>query len=273
MSGRAALVTGGASGFGAEVARQLARRGDPVVLVDVDEAGGRAVAVEVGGHFLRGDVSSYDEVVATTQAAEEQLGGLDLVFLNAGITTGCGLGDDFDVARYRRAMGVNLDGVVFGVHAAIRALRRRGGGSVVATASLAGLTAAPFDPVYCANKHAVVGLVRALGPALAPEGIRINAFCPGFAETAIITDIRGALDSSGIPLIPVDAAGRAVLAAFDSPDTGQAWLLQAGREVVQYRFRGVPGPLTDTGERPQLVDPTGVPSGAAEPPAAGQQAG
>ena len=66
-----ALITGGASGFGAEVARQLVRRGDSVVLCDVDEAGGQAVADELGAHFLRCDVSDYDEVVATTEAAEE----------------------------------------------------------------------------------------------------------------------------------------------------------------------------------------------------------
>jgi len=249
VSGQVALVTGAASGFGAEVSRQLVRRGDAVVLVDVDEQGGQAVAAELGAHFLRCDVSSYDEVVAVTAQAEQVHGGLDLVFLNAGVATGCGVDEDFDPIAYRRAMGVNLDGVVFGVHAALPALRRRGGGAIVATASMAGLTGAPFDPVYCANKHAVVGLVRALGPGLAPQGIRVNAFCPGFAETAIIGSIREVLDSGGIPIIPVDVAGRAVLQAFDSPDSGQAWLLQAGRPAEPYRFRGIPGPLTPDGER------------------------
>ena len=262
-----ALITGGASGFGAEVARQLVRRGDQVVLVDVDDAGGQAVADEVGGHFLHGDVSDYDQVVATTQQAEELLGGLDMVFLNAGISTGCGMADDFDLLRYRRAMGINLDGVVYGAHAALPALQRRGGGSIVATASMAGLTGTPFDPVYGANKHAVVGLVRALGPAWAPHGVRVNAFCPGFAETKIIGDIKEVLTSSGVPIIPVDVAGRAVLQAFDSPETGQAFLLQAGREPMVYRFRGIPGPLTDDGERAQPADPSGVPTGSAEPPA------
>lgn len=247
-SGRVALVTGGASGFGAEVARQLVARGDAVVLCDVDEAGGRAVAEELGASFLRCDVCSYDEVVATTAAAEQVHGGLDLVFLNAGVATGCGVADDFDPLTYRRAMGVNLDGVVFGVHAAIPALRRRGGGAVVATASMAGLTSAPFDPVYAANKHAVVGLVRSLGPVLRPSGIRVNAFCPGFAETAILTGLREMLLAAGTPIIGVDVAGRSVLQILDSAETGQAFLLQAGRELMIYRFRGIPGPLTESGE-------------------------
>ena len=243
--GRRALVTGGASGFGAEVARQLVARGDSVVLCDVDEAGGAAVADELGATFLRCDVSDPDAVLATTRAAEQALGGLDLAFLNAGVSTGCGVGDDFDVAKYRRANGVNLDGVVFGVHAAIPALRRSGGGTIVATASMAGMTAASMDPVYCANKHAVVGLVRALGPVLEPDGIRINAFCPGFADTGIIAGIKQDLQAGGIPVMPVETAGGAVLSMFKAPDTGQAFLLQAGRELMLYRFRGVPGPLVD----------------------------
>jgi NAD(P)-dependent dehydrogenase (short-subunit alcohol dehydrogenase family) len=268
-SGKVALVTGGASGFGAEVSRQLSRRGDSVVLVDVDEDGGRAVAKEVGGLFLRCDVSDFDEVMATTRAAEDLHGGLDLVFLNAGISTGCGVDEDFDLLAYRRAMGINLDGVVFGVHAALPALRRRGGGSIVATASMAGLTGTPFDPVYGANKHAVVGLVRALGPALAPQNITVNAFCPGFAETKIIGNIKEMLQSSGVPIIPVEKAGEAVLQAFDSAETGQAWLLQAGRDVMVYKFRGIPGPLNPDGTPARPADPQGVreaPPGSAEPP-------
>lgn len=255
-----ALLTGGASGFGEEVARQLVRRGDSCVLVDVDAERGQAVADELGQAFLQADVSSYDEVLATTAQAEELLGGLDVAFLNAGVSTGCGLGDDFDLERYRRANGVNLDGVVFGMHAAIPALRRSGGGAIVATASMAGLTAVPFDPVYGANKHAVVGLVRAMGQALAPDGIRVNAFCPGFAETRIITDIREHLEAGGVPLIPVEQAGRSVLEIMDSGETGQAWLLQAGHDVQVYRFRGIPGPRSDDGGSAGALDPTTIPT-------------
>ncbi|MDP9101467.1 MAG: SDR family NAD(P)-dependent oxidoreductase [Actinomycetota bacterium] len=255
-----ALITGGASGFGLEVARQLVRRGDQVVLLDVDVAGGRQAADELGATFLPCDVSSYDEVLGATAEAAAVHDGLDLVFLNAGIASACGVDSDFDLLAYRRAMGINLDGVVFGVHAALPHLRRRGGGSIVCTASMAGLTGTPFDPIYGANKHAVVGLVRALGPALAPQNITINAFCPGFAETKIIGPIKDMLASSGVPIIPVEAAGEAVLQAFDSGESGQAWLLQAGRPVMPYLFRGIPGPLNPDGSRAAPVDPTGIPT-------------
>jgi NAD(P)-dependent dehydrogenase (short-subunit alcohol dehydrogenase family) len=248
---KTALITGGASGFGAEVARQLVRRGDQVVLLDVNDADGKALADELGGHYLHCDVTDYDEVQATTAEAEKLVGGLDLFFLNAGIATGLdfAFGEKFDLARYRLAMAINVDGVVFGVQAALPALQRRGGGSIVCTASMAALVATSFDPVYGANKAAVVGLVRALGPVLAPQGITINAFCPGFTETKIITEIRGVLDDSGTPIIPVEKAGESVLQIFDSGLTGKAWLLQAGRDLIDYQFKGIPGPLTDTGDK------------------------
>jgi len=267
---KVALITGGASGFGAEVARQLARRGDDVVLLDVNDDDGKRIADELGGTYLHCDVSDYDQVLATTTEAEKAYGGIDLFFLNAGISTGCGLDEDFDLATYKRAMGINVDGVVYGVHAALPVLRRRGGGSIVCTASMAGLTAVPFDPIYGANKHAVVGLVRGLGPALAPQNISINAFCPGFAETKIIGPIKEILEQSGVPIIPVETAGEAVLQAFDGSETGQAYLLQAGRPAMVYGFRGIPGPKNPDGTPATPAEPTGIPAspGAAEPPPA-----
>ena len=254
------LITGAASGFGKEVAHQLVRRGEQVLLLDVNDTDGQEVADSLGAHYFHCDVSSYEEVHAVTAEAEKVHGGIDRFFLNAGISSGFGLGDDFDVTKYRRAMGINVDGVVYGVHAAIPVLQRRGGGSIVCTASMAGLVGVPFDPVYGANKHAVVGLVRALGPALAPQGIKVNAFCPSFAETKIIHDIRDHLTGVGVPIIPVEKAGSSVLEVFDSELTGEAWLLQAGRDVQPYRFRGVPGPLTDDGDRAGALDPTEVPA-------------
>lgn len=250
---KTALITGGASGFGAEVARQLVRRGDQVVLLDVNDDDGSKLAAELGGHYLHCDVSDPAAVDATTAQAESLTGGIDLFFLNAGITTGCGLLDDFDVTRYRRAMGINVDGVVYGIHAAVPALQKRGGGAIVCTASMAGLVPTPFDPVYATNKTAVVGLVRAMGPVLAPLGITINAFCPGFSETKIITELRDVLDSSGTPIIPVETAGESVLQIFDSGLTGKAWLLQAGRDLIDYQFKGIPGPLTESGERGGVI--------------------
>ena len=153
--------------------------GASIVIADVDEAGA-ALADELGGAFIRTDVSRREDNAAMVAFAFERFGGLDLVHLNAGVASGMGVGEEFDLERYRMIMGVNLDGVIFGTVEALAAMRERGtGGAIVATASLAGLTAVPYDPLYAANKHAVVGLARSLGPALAGEGIRLQRDLPG----------------------------------------------------------------------------------------------
>ena len=239
FAGRVALVTGAASGLGRATALALAAEGATVACADVADAG--AVAAETGGIALRFDVSDLEANRAAVGETVERLGGLDLVHLNAGVSTGCGLGDDFDLARYRRAMGANLDGVVFGVHAVLPALRRRGGGAIVATASLAGLTGVPYDPLYAANKHAVVGLVRSLAH-LAEEGITVNAVCPGFAESRIIDPIRDALRESGLTIIPAETVAGVVLDLLAGEASGQAVVVQPGREPLAFAFRGVPGP-------------------------------
>ncbi len=242
---RVALVTGGASGLGLATVRALAAAGAEVVVADVDEDGGRAAAEEVGGHFVRTDVSDLHANLFAAEQCVERCGGLDLVHLNAGIASGTGVGADFDPVRYRRAMGVNLDGVVFGTHAVLPALRARGGGAIVATASLAGLTGVPLDPIYTANKHAVVGLARALGPALEADGIRFNAVCPGFAESALVAPIRDGLVAAGFPIIPAEEVAAAVMTLFTGAMTGECWFVQAGREPAPFAFRGIPGPRAE----------------------------
>lgn len=245
FAGKVAWVTGGARGFGAGTARRLAAMGARVVLSDVLHDAGQSVADEIGGVYAPCDVTDLDENQAAVATALERFGRLDLAYLNAGIATGCGVGDDFDLTTYRRAMGVNIDGVVFGAHAAFAALRADGGGDIVATASLAGLTGTGFDPVYGANKHAVVGLVRSLGEDWPRHGIRVNAVCPGFADTAIVDPIRGVLSDTGIPLIEVETVVDTVLAAAGSGRSGECWFVQPGRESEPFRFRGIPGPRTD----------------------------
>jgi NAD(P)-dependent dehydrogenase (short-subunit alcohol dehydrogenase family) len=242
MSEQVALITGGASGFGKTLAHTLSERGVKLVLCDVDEAGGQRVAEATGGLFVRCDVSDPAQNDAAVATAVETYGGLDMAFLNAGIVSGTGLGEAFSLEHYRRAMGVNLDGVVFGINAVLPALKARGGGSIVATASLAGLTAVPMDPIYSANKHAVVGLVRSLGAALAADGVRINAVCPGYAETGIIAPIREGLLDAGLPIIPAEQVTDAVVGLFDGEMTGECWYVQAGRPAENFAFRNIPGP-------------------------------
>jgi NAD(P)-dependent dehydrogenase (short-subunit alcohol dehydrogenase family) len=210
---RSALVTGGASGIGAAVVRKLEQDGADVRSLDL--------------------VTGFD---VSDPAAWAGVEGAEFAFLNAGVG---GAGDD--LAGYRRMLATNVDGVVLGVRRLQQVMGD--GGSIVATASLAGLMPMPADPIYTLTKHAVVGYVRAIAPHLAERGIRINAICPGFVNTPIVTDeLRAWIAAEGIPLMEPEQVADAVLAAARATDTGQAWVVQPGREPLRYEFRGVPGP-------------------------------
>ncbi|WP_214401014.1 SDR family oxidoreductase [Pseudonocardia lacus] len=240
LSNKVALVTGGASGIGAATSRLLAGAGARVAVVDLDEAGAKTVADEVGGLAIGGDVSAVDAMATIVGQVEEHFGRLDVVHLNAGITAGQSGIEDLDVEGYRKIVGVNVDHVVFGVNAAVPALRRAGGGSIVATASLAGLVPIPGNTLYTLTKHAVVGYVRAAAGPLAPEGIRVNAVCPGFADTPLIAAAKDRF--AGFPLLSAEDVANAVAAILERGQPGECWYVQPGREPGPYGFRGVPGP-------------------------------
>jgi NAD(P)-dependent dehydrogenase (short-subunit alcohol dehydrogenase family) len=245
IDGKVALITGGSNGIGEAVARHLSGQGARVVLADIDDARGKQVATELGGLFVHTDVSDPDASTAAVAAAVEAFGGLHLAHLNAGVTSWCGMGDDFDPEAYRRSMGINLDGVVYGIAAARPAIKASGGGTIVATASMAGLVATPFDPIYGANKHAVVGLVRALGEVYKPDRIRIHALCPSFAYTNIIKGSEQSLLDMGFPILDVADVVAAFQNILDADSTGEAWYVVAGRPSEPFQFRRAPGPRLD----------------------------
>jgi len=206
-----ALVTGGRGGIGRAI---VAAHGDAVAL----------------------DLPEFD--VGSTEAWAELEGEFDAAFLNAGI--GIGFPDvaeltDGEIDRIVRA---NLLGVVYGTRECARRLMPNGG-SIVCTASLAGLTGMPFDPMYTATKHAVVGFVRAAADGLSTHGIRINALCPGFTDTPIVEDeLRGSLP---VPLMEASFVADAALQAMRDEETGRAWVVQPNR-VLPFAFPGIPGP-------------------------------
>ena len=213
-----ALVTGSAGGIGSAIVRKLTSEGFEVKELDL--------------------VSGFD---VTDSDAWEQVGSVDLACLNAGVVTGSD-----DIARltdgqYRRAVSVNVDGVVFGVRRLDRVMPK--GSPIVVTASLAGLTAIPDDPIYGLTKHAVVGFVRSVAPQLAEREIRIQAVCPGWADTGLTTtEFRQELTDRGFRLLRPEDVAEGVWAAYRSEGTGEAWVVQPGREPLLYEFKGVPGP-------------------------------
>ena len=213
-----ALVTGAAGGIGGAIVAKLRSEGFAVQELDL--------------------VSGFD---VTDPEAWEHIGSVELACLNAGVITGeseiATLTDD----QYRRAVGVNVDGVVWGVRRLDRVMPK--GSTIVVTASLAGLTAIPDDPIYGLTKHAVVGFVRSVAPQLAGRGIRIQAVCPGWADTPLTTNgFRHELTERGFRLLQPHDVAEGVWAAYKSEGTGEAWIVQPGREPLNYEFKGVPGP-------------------------------
>ncbi|MBA3331319.1 MAG: SDR family oxidoreductase [Actinobacteria bacterium] len=238
-----ALVTGGASGIGRAIVRRLAAEGMTLLVVDVDEPAGREVASEVGGAFVRADVSSTRD----WEHLAGEAGPLRLACLNAGVGTATADVTELSDEEYRRVLGVNVDGVVFGVRALAPLLE--GGGGIVATASLAGLVPIDGDPIYGLTKHAVIGFVRSVAPQLERRGIAITAVCPGIADTPLVgAAARAQLDAAGFPLLQPEEVAGAVVVAAESGQTGQAWVCQPGREPLQFRFPNVPGPRTPGAE-------------------------
>ena len=249
LTGAGAVVTGGASGIGKATAERLAGEGARVCVVDIDAEGAEAVAREIDGTSYAADMGEADEVDAAFAHCNTSFGAVDVAFLNAGIAIGVADLATLTDADYRRIMRVNVDGVVYGLRAAIRAMTSNGGGAIVATASLAGLIPFPPDPVYDLTKHAVVGLIRSAAPALAAQGITANCVNPGMTDTNIIgEDAKQALAAAEFPLMPAAQIADAVVHAVMSDETGRCYVCQPGRDPLPYEFRDVPGPRTANAE-------------------------
>ena len=218
MSAGTALVTGGASGIGAAIVGRLEAEGFAVESLDLTTG------------FDVTDPSHWDAV-----------GPVDVACLNAGVLGGPRDPVEIDVDAYRRAVAVNVDGVVLGVRRLAGVMPE--GGRIVCTASLAGLMEIVDDPIYGATKHAVVGFVRSVAPTLAARGIAINVLCPGIADTPMLApETKERFRAASFPLLTASDVAAGAWAALTSRATGQAWVVQPGREPLAFRFPRVPGP-------------------------------
>ena len=185
FNGKVAVVTGGSGGIGAAAARVFVRDGARVVIGDLNEELGTALANELGGaaaHFVSCDVSSEEQVQLLMGTAKERFGRLDILFNNAGVG---GFGSTMDISadQWRKIIDVDLSSVFYCSKAAIGIMRETGGGAIINNASISGMRGDYAMASYAAAKGGVINYTRNLAVDLAAYGIRVNAVCPGAVYT------------------------------------------------------------------------------------------
>jgi NAD(P)-dependent dehydrogenase (short-subunit alcohol dehydrogenase family) len=254
------MITGGTGGFGQALARKLTGRGVTVVLADLDSERNRAVAADLGCPFVSLDVTDKAANEAVVAQIEAEHGRLDAAYLNAGISAEKTTGE-FDFDEFMKVVDVDLFGVVYGAIAARPAIERAGGGAIVTTASLAGLSPMAGDPGYSVAKSGVIAFVRSMAPRLAAEGTTISAICPGFADTPIIDRIRDTFTAANFPVLTAGEVADAMVMAWEAGEPGAAYVVQPGVGTVPYKFKGVPAAKTPEGQSavvPEALRPPGM---------------
>ena len=232
LKNRVAIVTGAASGFGAEIARQFALEGAKVALADVNEAGAQKVAAECGDEAIavRCDVSRRDDVDALVRRTVDRFGGLDIVVNNAGWTHKNGPLLDVDEATFDKVYAINVKSIFHMTHAVVPLMRKQKHGVILNVGSTAGIRPRPGLTWYNSSKGAVNRMSKSLAVELGPDNIRVNAICPVMGETGLLESFMGMPDTpenrkkflATIPLgrlsRPIDIARAAVYLASDEAE-------------------------------------------------------
>lgn len=228
LAGKVALITGGASGLGLAITRRFAGRGARVVVLDRDAAAAEALADIEGAAFIACDVCEPEAVDAAFDRAEAEIGPIDIVVANAGISQNSPT-LELSFADWRKVMGVNLDGVFLTAQAAGRRMVPRKRGVILLMASMYGVVAAPERIGYCVSKSGVAMMAKALALEWARHGLRVNALAPGYVRTPFLDDLiaRGRLDADALTRrMPIgrfiETGEVADLAAFLASDEASA---------------------------------------------------
>lgn len=185
LAGKHAFITGGGTGIGLATARALAARGAKLTLAARNMARLEDAAGELDSHAVMMDVAEEASVAAAFDAARGRFGVIDILINNAGVTPSAPL-HKMELAMWNEALSVNLTGAFLCSRAALEDMYDRGWGRIVNVASVAGLKGGAYISAYCASKHGMIGMTRALAQETAKRGVTVNAVCPGYVDTAIV---------------------------------------------------------------------------------------
>lgn len=194
VDGQVAVITGGASGIGEGTVRRFVQEGARVVISDLHEERGHALAEELGSNaatFVKTNVAVEEDLKNAVEAAVQRFGRLDTLFNNAGFGGVSGLIEETDMDGYDQTMDVLLKGPIMGMKHAAPIMKQQRSGSIVSTASVAGLRTNAGPHVYSAAKAAVIHLTRSVAVELAPFNVRVNCVCPGAITTRIFAQGLG----------------------------------------------------------------------------------
>lgn len=194
LNNKVAVITGAAGGIGASTAKLFVDEGASVVMADLEEEAIRKAAEEQGISdkvvICAGDVTSPDDNVEFVKAAEEAFGGLDIFLANAGIEGVVKPLTEYPIDTFDKVLNVNVKGAFLGIRAAMPAMQKRGGGSIILTSSVAGLQGTGQVCAYTTSKHAVIGLMRDASKEGAPAGIRVNTVNPSPVENRMMRSLE-----------------------------------------------------------------------------------
>jgi len=191
LEGKVALITGGSSGIGEATVRLFASEGCSVVIADIQDERGLALAEEVGADYVHMDVSKEEDVKKGIEFTIKKHGRLDCIFNNAGIAGAVGGLDDVTVEAFDKTLAVNLRGVFQGTKYAARQMRKQGNGSIINTASVAAIRTGYGNHIYSASKAGVIQFTKSVSMELGEDNIRVNCVLPGFIPTPMIAMARG----------------------------------------------------------------------------------
>jgi NAD(P)-dependent dehydrogenase (short-subunit alcohol dehydrogenase family) len=264
LENKVAVITGAASGIGRASAVRFAGEGAAVVIADLNQDGGESAVRDCKEHggravFQRADVSTEADVQAMIARAVNEFGGLDIIYNNAGLAGALGPLEQTTVENWDRTLAVLLRGVFLGIKHAVPEMRKRGRGSIISTASVAGLQGFNGLHAYCAAKAGVINLTRSAAGEFGKDRIRVNCICPGVINTPLAQrDVPGGRETvdqlfkTAQPYprtgLPDDIAAMALFLASDDSEwvTGQAMVVDGGLVAVNNLF-GQLGAVQATG--------------------------